>query len=61
MSELKLNKSSSKWYKAFPNLTYPFNPFQNVKPLYYIQQGNALFIKVDKKTYIIEINQEGKK
>lgn len=53
---VKKSNVISKWNKALPMMAVPFNTFQDTTPLFYTQQGNALFVKVDGKQYVFEIN-----
>lgn len=57
----KLKLVAPKWKTAYPTLESSYSPFlQDRTPLKYGQHGNILFIYVDNKKYIIEINQNRK-
>ena len=58
MAKTRLNKSLNKWQKAYPSLNLPVNILQDKTPIYYIQVGNVLHIRIRDNSYIIEINQE---
>lgn len=45
------------WEKVLPNYnTYPYPKFDQV-PLYYLQHGNMLVIKINGESYNLEINK----
>lgn len=49
-----------KWQRVLPNYTtYPYPQFRN-EPLYFVQVGDVLFVRVNDQTYTFEVNKEVK-